>query len=92
MIKPPLKLVRWMDAFNDDHDWVELKAVPEIQTPIIVSTVGFEIRRDDKYVVLCMSYHEAKESPVVCDLFTIPLAMIIDERVIPYSVVGGDTR
>jgi hypothetical protein len=82
MARPPLKLIEWEDAFNGDHDWLTVDSVPEKVRPIIITTVGFEIRRTKKRVTLAMSYGDSRDEPTCCDLFTIPVGMIRRERVL----------
>lgn len=80
MSRPPLKLIEWEDAYNGNHDWIDPRTIPEHVEPLLVSTVGFELRRDDKRVTLAMTYGDSREQPTCCDLFTIPIAMIRKER------------
>jgi hypothetical protein len=82
MARPPLKLIEWEDAYNGDHKWLAVDAIPDHVEPIVVRTVGFELRRDDKRVTLAMSYDDSRTEPKCCDLFTIPLGMIRRERIL----------
>jgi hypothetical protein len=82
MARPPLKLIEWEDAYNGNHDWIEVATIPESVEPLVLTTVGFELRRDDERVTLAMTYGSSREEPTCCDLFTIPLAMIRSERVL----------
>lgn len=82
MARPPLKLIEWEDAYNGNHDWIDVETVPENVAPLIVTTVGFEVRRDDDRVTLAMSYGDSRDEPTCCDLFTIPRAMIRREKVL----------
>jgi len=79
-MKPPLKLIEWEDAYNGNHGWLDVGTIPEKVEPLIVTTVGFELRRDDKRVTLAMSYGDSRDDPTCCDLFTIPIGMIRKER------------
>lgn len=79
MSGPPLKLIEWEDAFNGDHAWTSLDEL-EPSEPLLIQTVGFEIRRDKARVTLAMSHGASRSPETVCDLFTIPLAMIRSER------------
>lgn len=82
MPRPPLKLIEWEDAFNGNHEWVAAEDVDNPVAPLVVTTVGFEIRRDDKRVTLAMSYEQSRDRPKCCDLFTIPVGMIRREKVL----------
>lgn len=81
-MRPPLKLISWEDAFNGNHSWIEASSIPEHVEPLLITTVGFELRRDEHRVTLAMSYGDSREEPTCCDLFTIPLGMIRRERVL----------
>lgn len=72
----PLKLIEWHDAHNGNHDWCS-PAVLEDKTKIIAQTAGFEVQRTEDFVVLAMSY---TSNGHLCDLFTIPLAVIVREQ------------
>lgn len=80
MTRPPLKLIEWEDAYNGNHGWIEVGTIPKKVEPLIVRTVGFEVRRSKKRVTLAMSYGNSRDEPTCCDLFTIPIAMIRKER------------
>lgn len=80
MPRPPLKLIEWEDACNGNHDWIDVSSIPEKLEPMVITTVGFELRRDQERVTLAMSYGCSREEPTCADLFTIPLAMIRRER------------
>jgi hypothetical protein len=80
MARPPLKLIEWEDAYNGNHSWIEVETIPEHVEPLVVTTVGFELRRDAERVTLAMSYGCSREEPTCSDLFTIPLGMIRKER------------
>lgn len=77
---PPLKLIEWEDAYNGNHDWIDIETIPETVAPLVITTVGFELRRDRERVTLAMSYGSSREEPACCDLFTIPIGMIRKER------------
>ena len=77
---PPLKLIVWEDAYNGNHDWIDVDSIPEKVAPLIIRTVGFEVRRDDERVTLAMSYGNSRDDPTCADLFTIPVGMIRKER------------
>lgn len=79
-MRPPLKLIEWEDAYNGNHDWIDAGTIPEKVEPLIIRTVGFEIRRDERRVTLAMSYGDSREEATCCDLFTIPTGMIRRER------------
>ena len=80
MTVPPLKLIEWEDAYNGNHDWIEVGTIPKNVEPLIIRTVGFELRRDKHRVTLAMSYGSSREEPTCADLFTIPIGMIRKER------------
>ena len=82
MKRPPLKLIEWEDAFNGDHEWTDVGDVPKHIKPLVIRTVGFELRRDSERVTLAMSYGQSRDDHRCCDLFTIPLGMIRKERVL----------
>lgn len=82
MPRPPLKLIEWEDAYNGNHDWIEVETIPEKVRPLIITTVGFELRRDEERVTLAMSYGDSRDESTCCDLFTIPIAMIRHEKVL----------
>lgn len=80
MPRPLLKLIEWEDAYNGNHDWIDLATVPDEVEPMVIRTVGFELRRDSERVTLAMSYNDSCEEPTCVDLFTIPIGMIRKER------------
>jgi hypothetical protein len=80
MTRPPLKLIEWEDAYNGNHDWIKASSIPDEDEPLLVTTVGFEIRRNAERVTLAMSYGATRDEPTCCDLFTIPVGMIRKER------------
>jgi hypothetical protein len=82
MPRPPLKLIEWEDAYNGNHDWISVASIPELVEPLIISTVGFELRRDEHRVTLAMSYGDGREEATCSDLFTIPVGMIRREKVL----------
>lgn len=82
MARPPLKLIEWEDAYNGNHDWIQVDTIPEGVGPLILTTVGFEIQRDAEHVTLAMSYGDSQDDPTCCDLFTIPIALIRREKVL----------
>lgn len=82
MSRPPLKLIEWEDAYNGNHDWIRVDSIPGSVKPLLVSTVGFELRRDDQRVTLAMSYGDSRDAPTCSDLFTIPVGMIRREKVL----------
>lgn len=79
-MKYPLKLIEWHDSFNGNHSWFKADTMPEEVTPLLVSTIGFEVQRTKTHVTLAMSMHERDDECSLCDLFTIPLAMIVWEQ------------
>lgn len=82
MARPPLKVIVWEDAYNGNHSWIDVDSIPEHVAPLLVTTVGFEVRRDSERVTLVMSYGDTRDAPTCCDLFTIPLGMIRRERTV----------
>jgi hypothetical protein len=78
--RPPLKLIEWEDAYNGNHEWIDVETIPEMVEPLIITTVGFELRRGAQRVTLAMSYGNSRDDPTCCDLFTIPTPMIRKER------------
>ena len=80
MARPPLKLIEWEDAYNGDHEWIDVDDIALEAEPFVVTTGGFEVRRDKKHVVLAMSYGDSRATATCCDLFTIPLGMIRSEK------------
>jgi hypothetical protein len=82
MPRPPLKLIEWEDAYNGNHNWIDVATIPEAVEPLIITTVGFELKRNAERVTLAMSCGHSREEPTCCDLFTIPVAMIRKERVL----------
>lgn len=80
MPRPPLKLIEWEDAYNGNHDWIDVASIPDEVDPMIIRTVGFELRRDGGRVTLAMSYNDSREEQTCSDLFTIPVDMIRKER------------
>lgn len=82
MPRPPLKLIEWEDAYNGNHGWIDAASIPDAVQPLIITTVGFELRRNADRVTLAMSYGASRDEPTCCDLFTIPVGMIRKERVL----------
>lgn len=76
-MKYPLKLIEWHDAYSGDHAWFHADNLPTEDRPHSIITLGHEVRRTDQHVTLAMS---ASENGMLCDLFTIPLAMIVREQ------------
>lgn len=77
MAKYPLKLIEWHDAHNGNHDWFDPEALPEEIPKFTIQTLGFEVKRTDSQVTLAMS---AASNGDLCDLFTIPRAVIVREQ------------
>lgn len=77
-MKYPLKLIEWHDAYSGDHTWFPADEIPQEDLPHLVLTLGFEVKRTDSHVTLSMSYCETNNN--LCDLFTIPLGMIVREQ------------
>lgn len=75
-MKYPLKLIEWEDAFNGDHNWVKPENL-DLNKTMIVQTVGFEIERTDRHVILAGSVSDQSD---MCDLFTIPLTLVLREQ------------
>ena len=80
MARPPLKLIEWEDAYGGNHSWIDVATIPERVRPLIISTVGFELRRDSERVTLAMSFGGSRDEETCVDLFTIPIGMIRKER------------
>lgn len=80
MTKYPLKLIEWHDAFNGNHGWFKADTMPDAIELMLVSTVGFEVQRIDTHVTLSMSAYERGDDMMLCDLFTIPLGMVVREQ------------
>lgn len=76
-MKFPLKLIEWHDAYNGEHNWIKLNELSKEQDPCVIQTIGFEVIRTEKYVTLAMSVTNNEQ---VCDLFTIPLAIVVREQ------------
>lgn len=76
-MKYPLKLIEWNDAYSGDHAWFPADDLPQEDKPHKVQTMGFEVKRTDQHVTLAMS---CADNGNLCDLFTIPLVMIIREQ------------
>lgn len=79
-MKYPLKLIEWEDAYSGNHEWFSLKLLPEAVSPLIVTTVGFEIQRNAERVTLAMCLDHNEDDLKACDLFTIPVGMIRREK------------
>jgi len=81
-MKYSLKLIDWHDAYTGNHAWARLNELPETIPIHLVSTLGFEIARDEKHVTLCMSIgpEEAEDERSVMNLMTIPIGMIVREQ------------
>lgn len=77
MTKYPLKLIEWHDAYNGNHSWFKAESLPKEWEPCVVQTIGFEVQRTDTYVRLAMT---VTDDDSLCDLFTIPLAVIVREQ------------
>lgn len=75
-MKYPLKLIEWVDAYNGNHGWCN-PDVLEDKMQMVVQTLGFEVQRTDDHIVLAMS---CANNGQLCDLFTIPLAVVIREQ------------
>ena len=73
----PLKLIEWHDAYNGNHAWFDADTMPDEVRPFIVQTVGFEVQRTSAYVTLAMSVSDRGQ---LCDLFNIPLAVVVREQ------------
>lgn len=77
VVRYPLKLIEWRDAHNGDHSWFKAEILPDKIELFIVQTVGFEVQRNDVCVTLAMS---CASNGDLCDLFTIPLAVMVREQ------------
>lgn len=76
-MKYPLKLIEWNDAFSGNHDWFKADTLHEDIEPYVVQTLGFEVQRTDTHVTLAMA---ASNRGYLCDLFIIPLAVVVREQ------------
>lgn len=76
-MKYPLKLIEWHDAHNGNHNWFHADDLPEEIEKMTVQTLGFEVQRTDSQVTLAMSVASNGD---LCDLFTIPRAVIVREQ------------
>jgi hypothetical protein len=63
MPRPALRLIEWEDAYNGNHDWIDVATIPETVEPLIITTVGFELCRDRERVTLAMSYGSSRDDP-----------------------------
>lgn len=75
--KYPLKLITWHDAYNGNHDWFKAEKLSTKDDPYVVKTLGFEVLRTENHVTLAMS---VTDNDNICDLFTIPLAIVVKEQ------------
>lgn len=73
----PLRLIEWHDAYNGDHVWFDAADLPPEDKTFTVLTMGFEVKRTERHVTLAMSVTSGGK---LCDLFTIPLGMIVKEH------------
>jgi hypothetical protein len=70
-----LLMVTWYDAVSDHAGWKDIAKI-EKQTPPVVRSVGWEIKRNKRHVTLAASIVETD-----CDGdVTIPMGMIIKEQ------------
>jgi hypothetical protein len=77
IMKYPLKLIEWRDAYNSNFSWMDADEVPHEDQPHLIMTLGFEIRRTENHIVLAQAVGDGDR---VCTLFTIPLSMIVREQ------------
>lgn len=71
----PLLLVRWRDAATNHAGWEKLTTIAA-QTPPIVVSVGWLIKRTKHHITLVASIVGDEGS---CDV-TIPVGMIVSEK------------
>lgn len=76
-MKYPLKLIEWHDAYSGNHTWFKAERLTDEDQPHRIFTMGFEVMRTERHVTLSMSVTENEQ---LCDLFTIPLAMVVREQ------------
>lgn len=77
----PLKLIKWRDAYNSNHDWFDATTLPKEVSPFLVQTIGFEVQRTDTYITLAMSVAISSDGRKdLCDLFIIPVALVVREQ------------
>lgn len=77
MKRPPLVLVEWEDAYNGNHSWFELDSMPRSPKPVIVQTVGFEVRSNKRRLTLVSSLQtKNRDKQHACDVFVIPAGMV----------------
>lgn len=77
MQKYPLKLIEWHDAYSGNHTWFNVDQLVVEDKAHIILTMGFEIMRTSNHITLAMS---CTDNGQLCDLFTIPLGMIVREQ------------
>lgn len=75
-MKYPLKLIEWEDAFAGEIVWFNPESLPE-QSPLITTTVGFEIQRTERYITLVQSCNSEGRCGAA---ISIPLGMIRREK------------
>lgn len=85
-MKYPLKLIEWHDAHNGNHSWFDSESLPEKVELYLVQTIGFEVQRNNESVTLAMS---VSDRDTLCDLFTIPRAVIVREQTFRNRLTRG---
>jgi len=70
-----LVYVQWLDAINDDGDWVSKKHVEKLP-PVKCETVGWVIDEDDSYITLVQTISEEQ----MAGRFTILKGMITNRK------------
>ncbi len=75
MTERRLLLVTWRDARSEHAGWEKLETIAK-QSPAIVRSVGWELKRTKRHVTLVASIVEDEGSGDV----TIPLGMIVSEK------------
>ena len=58
---PPLVRLEWVDSFNVEAGWHDEADVADM-VPALVSSAGFLVNEDDRYVRLALSMYEVADS------------------------------
>ena len=87
----PLVLVEWEDAYNGNHDWFGIGALPDVFAPVICRTVGWLVREHAARLTLAMTVtdHGRGAEGTLCDLFTIPRGCIRATTLLTNAWEGG---
>jgi len=80
MNKYKIKLIRWEDSFGVNSSWVKLKDLKSVE-PLINTSIGFEVFRDEKVVVLVphMTGENSHCRIQGCGDMTIPISAIVSD-------------